>query len=271
MTRLTSRQVRDIPSSLAIYDASFSRRIGASLKTIGAYASGYAGDPESAFAGTTSRVVPITSGKGIISGFASAVASILEHVGLKSSVTRHTDVAGFVEAVEEEATIIFAADDSVFMGLNLKNKRLTYNHVATGHAYSAALGLRIGGLSGKKVSLLGIGRVGTAAAEYLEGNGAEVFAYDLNREKAKLLLNRFPSIMSCVSLDDCLKKGDYAISTVPLRGFIQERHIKEGAIFAIPAIPLGLTKAAMRRLGADNLIHDPLLLGVSAMAYDLVR
>jgi hypothetical protein len=44
----------------------------------------------------------------------------------------------------------------------------------------------------------------------------------------------------------------------------------KGRIFSVPAAPLGFTKAAYDALGENCLIHDPLEMGVAAMAADLV-
>jgi len=44
----------------------------------------------------------------------------------------------------------------------------------------------------------------------------------------------------------------------------------EDMIFAAPALPLGFTESAWKKLREDNLIHDNLALGVATMAAEIV-
>jgi len=44
-----------------------------------------------------------------------------------------------------------------------------------------------------------------------------------------------------------------------------EKIVNSETIVSAPAIPLGLTESALQKLPTNNLIHDPLQLGLVAM------
>jgi len=46
--------------------------------------------------------------------------------------------------------------------------------------------------------------------------------------------------------------------------------ITNNIIISAPAIPLGLTENALKKLPSRNLIHDPLQLGVATMALESI-
>ncbi len=270
MTRLTSRSVSGIPGGIASHDRELMKTVGGSLIDIAKLASGYNGNLSAAFKGHRCKVIPITSGKGIIDGFSEAVASILSHIGLNSDVSKAPDVGGFAQACRE-SSMVFAADDNVFIGINLRSRAISLNHDATGRAYSAALEIRAGGLEGKPVALIGAGRVGASAAAYLCRKGAQVFTYDIVREKVQALAQTYSSnLYSCSSMSECLGMANLVLLAAPGMGLIKGGMAK-GKIFSVPAIPVGLTKAAFRELGENSLIHDSLEMGVATMAADLVQ
>jgi len=271
MTRLRSDEIDRIPSTMEVSDRAFEMKIGADISEVAAHAAGFSGSRATAFDRSEAKVVPMTSGKGVISGFAQAIAAILNHLGLKTEVASKNDVGGISEAFTDGAKMVFAADDEFFVGLNLRNLKVSYNYDATGRGYAAALEKKIDGLDGKSVALIGAGRVGSAAAEYMCGRGANVFAYDPLGWKVDELRMRLPLCLKCESVAECISSGDHVMLAAPGRNFITARMIKEGAIFTAPAVPLGFTKAALKKLGQDRIIHDKLALGVATMAFDLVR
>ena len=57
-------------------------------------------------------------------------------------------------------------------------------------------------------------------------------------------------------------------TTTTARGTIDVSDMDEETLVAAPGIPLGVTDAALARYGA-HIIHDPLELGVAAMACEL--
>lgn len=272
MTRLTPEDVKKIPKNIARYDIELKAKVGASIAEIAGKAVGLRESLRKVLQDYKATVVPITSGRGIIEGFAEAVASILEYLGLKAEVAERPDVAGLAEAVAKRSNIIYAADDMVFAGFNLKLLKVSYNHEATGKAYAAALDLRAQGMAGKPVALIGAGRVGCSAANYLYTKRAEIYIYDVNKEKANKLTQQFPErVYICSSIAECLKKAKLVLLATPGRNLIPAHLISKDMIFSVPAVPIGLTRAALAKLPKENLIHDTLELGVATMTTELVK
>jgi len=272
MTRLTPKDVKDIPKTIAQYDQELKKIVGASLLEIAKLAAGFDGDVRRAFQDYQCKVVPMTSGKGIIPGFAEAVAAILNYIGLNTKVATKPDIGGFAEALEDNCNIVFAADDEFFVGFNFKTLKCTYNSDATGRAYAAALEIKAGGLNGKAVALIGAGRVGSAAADYLCKKGAKVYVYDLLPERARALKERYPEhIICCDSIASCINKASLVLLAAPGKNLIPASLVSDERVFAVPAIPLGFTPSAKAKIRKENLIHDKLELGVATMAVDLVK
>jgi pyrrolysine biosynthesis protein PylD len=270
MTRLTPDDVAGIPRGIAAHDRELKETVGGSLMDIARLASGHGGDLRAALKGQRCIAIPITSGRGVILGFSEAVAAILSHLGMDASVSPEPDVGGFTHALRE-GCMAFAADDEVFAGMNLRTGALTLNHDATGRAYAAALEIRAGGLEGKPVALVGAGKVGASATTYLCARGAKVFAYDIAAGKAQALARAFPEkVRPCASMGECLGKARLVLLAAPGRGFIPARMVR-GRVFSAPAVPVGLSKSAYDELGENCLIHDPIEIGVAAMAADLVK
>ena len=272
MTRLTADDIEDVPKIIIEHDIEIKKHVGADIAGIAKLAAGFDGDLASAFSNYRAKAVSITSGKGVISGFAQTVALILNHIGLKAGVAAKPDMGGFAEAMRDGCSIVFAADDEFYVGFNFKTSKYSYNFDATGRIYSAALEIKCRGLGGKDVALIGVGRVGSAAAEYLCNKGAIVYVYDPIVEKVKRLKELYKSsIVQCDSVECCLTKANLVLLAAPGRNFISARYFRADTIFSAPAIPLGFTRAAMEKLPAENLIHDPLELGTAAMAADLMK
>jgi len=272
MTRLTPEHVRDIPKRIAQHDEEIKSRVGASIAEIAERAVGLQRSLLEVLQGHRAMVVPITAGKGIIEGFAEAVASVLEYLGLSTEISRETDVAGFAEAIAKGCDIVFAADDHVFAGFNFKLLRVSYNHEATGKAYAAALDIKAGGLDGKPVALIGAGRVGSSAAKYLLAKKAIIYVYDVDEEKALRLAQCFPErIHVCHSIAEALSKSNLILLAAPGVNVIPADFIGKDTIVSAPAIPIGLTREALSKLPKENLIHDPLELGVATMVAELVK
>ncbi len=270
MTRLTSKDVKNIPRKIIYYDRFLQEHLGYSLKDIACLASNFEGKVN--LNHYKAKVVPITAGKGIIKGFTEAVSAILNYVGLNASISQRSDVGGFAEALEEGCNVVFAADDDFFVGFNFQTLKCSYNFDATGRAYAAVIEIKAGKLKGTSVSVLGAGRVGSAAIEYLCKKGAKVHVYDPVKEKVELLKRKYPEfVLPCKSTDDCLNKSDFILIATPAKDIIHEHHITSTKFFSVPAIPMGFTKAALKRIPEGNLIHDSLELGVATMALDLVK
>ena len=120
MTRLIEDDLKTI--SLKKYDNYLKKVTGADLLKIGEKALNIKVDTKT-LADKKVRVVPITSGEGIISGFSQSVADIIKYIGFENcEVTEHSDVWGYSEAYNDKADIIFAADDDRFISINTRIK-----------------------------------------------------------------------------------------------------------------------------------------------------
>lgn len=260
MTRLSTEDIKHISLQyLSLYDLEFQRKTGKSLREFLEYLA----DKKINTDALKIAVVPITAGKGIIKGFSEAVCLILRYLGCKAFVTLNTDVAGFFEAFKNNVDLIFAADDLVFSAFNLKKRRAIDNSYATGYAYAAALELCAGGLQSKEVMVIGVGRVGSAALEYLISKGAIVTIFDKDAEKIKLTLEKHPYVKVVNSIDEVLPEIELIVLTAPSSELIKEHHVSRNTIIACPAMPLPLNKEVILKI--RSLIHDPLQLGVISM------
>jgi pyrrolysine biosynthesis protein PylD len=265
MTRLTSDDVRSIPYSMKDYDKNLKAKIGKSLVDLASYLSD-SKKMDRVITKSKAAVVPITSGLGIIEGFTEAVASVLKHMGMDAFVTEKTDVAGFAEAFSKNVDLLFAGDDYVFSVFNLNKKIFVENSFATGKAYAVALELVTGGLEGKTVLVIGGGRVGSSAIDYIIKKGARVFLTEINKEKAVELKRIYMEHLTTVdNLDEAIKHTRLILIAAPVHGLLDENMIDSKTIVSSPAIPSGLTEAALEKLPDNNFIHDPLQMGVVAM------
>ncbi|HJW74812.1 MAG TPA: 3-methylornithyl-N6-L-lysine dehydrogenase PylD, partial [Thermoleophilia bacterium] len=161
MTRLTEDDIRWLPEGVAGLEERLTRVTGLGLVGIAARGCDLARDEAAErLLGVRVAAVPISAGQGFISGFSESVATISRHAGCDAWVTEHPDVAGFAEAAEAGARLVFAADEARFIALNIASGACADNGEATGRAFLAALDAAAGGLQGKDVLILGLGPVG---------------------------------------------------------------------------------------------------------------
>ena len=166
MTRLTPDDVGGLISSLESFEDGLRELTGLGLR--GVAIRSVAHDPVCVpLIGARLAVVPITSGEGVISGFADCVAAILDHLGCEAWVTAQPDVRGIQGAVAQGADAIFMADDYRFIALDLRHGRCVDDDPATADGYVTALEAAAGSLLSRHVLLLGLGPVGRAAARRL--------------------------------------------------------------------------------------------------------
>ena len=83
-------------------------------------------------------------------------------------------MSGLTDAIRLGADIVFMADDSEFIALNVKKGRLADNTRSTAFGYCTALRTTYGDLNGKEVLVIGSGRVGSSAICWLIAHGALV-------------------------------------------------------------------------------------------------
>jgi pyrrolysine biosynthesis protein PylD len=220
-------------------------------------------------------VVPILSGLGVISGFAEAVCGILVHMGFDASVTGNSDVSGFADAVDMGAQVILAADDDRFVAFCPRQGQTVDNSRATAGGFVAGLDLMVGGLEGKRVLVLGCGPVGRWTVEALLMRKTRVRVVDRVPEKAgdvsRWALSEFQtSIQVGPDLDQALSTHALIVDATNVSDVIHARHVTADTHVAAPGMPCGVTPHAREKL-AGRMLHDPLPIGVAAMACQAVR
>jgi pyrrolysine biosynthesis protein PylD len=260
MTRLTDNIVKDIIGALDQTNDMLITQTGMNTLEMACEAIGITPDMID-LSGVLVGVVPVTSGLGIIKKFSESVAEITKKLGMESFVTDAADVTGLAEALSAGAEIIFMADDIKFIALNTTNGKFSHNSFSTAAGYVTCLKGAAGGLEGKKVLVLGAGRVGSIASELMEKMGAFVTVYDIDTKKAEDLSKRI-GIKMTTDVNRSLSEHSLVLNAAP--GAIDGRYVKEGTIFSSPGLPypfdeLGLKKAKM-------VIHDPLDIGTAVMA-----
>lgn len=264
MTRLKAEDIAGLEQELAAYDRELRQKTGLTLRQIACTAAGLRERALlEAVPAYTVAVIPVTSGLGIISGFARFVQSIIKHLGFNVFTTVETDVAGLAEAVAKQAGILFLADDYRFIALNLVTRTVSDNAQATGIGFSAALHGMAKDFHATPVLVIGAGPVGSAAIAYLRGLQARIAVCDLDQAKTRPY-ESMPEIKIERNLAEALPKYKYIIEATPQANIIHHEMLHPEALLAVPGIPMGLTPAAYA-LHQDRIIHDPLQIGVATM------
>ena len=267
MTRLREEDIAGIEARLVRHDAELRRQTGAGLRDIALCAASAPRRFARQLQGRPVAVLPVTTGQGIIGGFSESVRGILAFLGMDAFVTQRPDVAGLVEAVESGAGQVFLADDDTCTMLDFTSHATVENSAATGRGFAAALALAAGDLRGRTVTVLGAGIVGRSAAAYLRDCGADLVLYDTDETRTAPFSHR-PHFAVARSLREALDASNLYFEATTARGTIDVSDMDEETLVAAPGIPLGVTDAALARYDA-HIIHDPLELGVAAMACEL--
>ncbi len=268
MSRLTREWICDLERTAPDWDRLLRERTGLGYVELAAQVSGRS-ENEIRSAAETMKVaaVPVTSGLGIIGRFSASVAAILSTMGFDTFVTSRPDVDGLYEASCRGADIVFLADDSRYIALNLRNGRIADNNVATVTGYMQVLRSMSGGLLGRSVVVLGYGVIGRLFAEKLRQAGASVAIYERNialqdrierdgfacvydstREDPKSALFQYDIIADATNEGDWLRAEDF----------------QEHALIAAPGVPFSFDEASADKLGS-RCIHDLLEIGTVSM------
>jgi pyrrolysine biosynthesis protein PylD len=275
MTRLTTKDLQAIGDDLQEYDDELISKTGKTLLGIACQtAAKQETKIKAALQNIKVGVTPISSGEGIIGGFAEAVARVVSHMGSRAFVTPDADVAGLAEAVERQADVLMLADDLCFIALNLDSREISDNAAATGRAFATGLDLMVGTVNANNVLLIGCGAVGRWAARQLGSLGARLAVYDVNpTASASLAEELFRSasggIETVYDLETALKRHSFILDASPAADIIDSRHLTANTFISAPGMPLGLTPAAQKGIG-NRLLHDPLQLGVATMLVEVV-
>jgi 3-methylornithyl-N6-L-lysine dehydrogenase len=277
MTRLTSGDIDAVCDGLEDYDRYLLAATGQSLLGIGAAAAAIADVHTLRRLAPTLKiaVVPIRSGLGVISGFSRTVCGILRHLGFDGWMTDHADVAGFADAVEGNADVVMAADDDRFVAFCLGPSKTVDNSRATANGFVAGLDLMAAGLESRPVLVLGCGPVGRWVVRALVARGASVSVVDPVPGKAEALIGwvggqRHAAIRVLPDVEQALKEHDLIVDATNAADIIHARHVTDRTRVAAPGMPRGLTDRAMEKL-PNRVLHDPLQIGVAAMACEAAR
>lgn len=273
MTRLKPCDIGDISLHHESYDRELVRKTRCNLREIACHALGVSREEFRSLPGNVKMaVVPITAGQGAIEGFSQVVADIVSHVGFDVFVTGGTDVSGIAEAVERGVDVVFMADDSRFVALNLKYRRVVDNAGATAKGFVGGLDLMTGGLNGKKVLVIGCGAVGREAVLAAISRGAVVSVFDIDDRRSHGLAREVEQLTGVSvgvepSFEDALRDHSILVEATDAAGVIGETFITSKTYIAAPGMPLGLTSGALEKV-SDRLLHDPLQIGVAVMAIE---
>jgi pyrrolysine biosynthesis protein PylD len=273
MTRLKSKNIKDISRQLDTYDNELLHKTGHTLRGIACHALGIEEESLKPLMDSISvGVVPIRSGQGVLEGFCDTVKQIVQHIGFNAFVTQETDVAGIAEAVERNAAVIMMADDFRFVALNVKHGRIVDNANATGKGFVAGLDLMVGGLKGQKVLVIGCGPVGRSATLAAINRGATVSVFDIDNQRSEHLAQEIIELTNQSttvepSLDRALYSHKLLVEATNSAGIIDKENITPQTYIAAPGMPLGLTPAAVEKI-SNRLLHDPLQIGVAVMTID---
>ena len=271
MTRLTEMHIQETKERLQRIDLELSRRArtdlrGVALKTI---------ELENDRSGELPQrsrlaVVPMTSGEGIIFGFAEAVCGIAAHVGFHAWKTRGTDVSGIAEAYANGADIVMLADDHRFVAINTRSRSVMNNSRATGEGFAVLLDMMAHGVAGRACGVIGCGPVGSASALRLARMGAELTVCDVNEARARRLASEIRAVTGTNTrwvreVEALTDRSRRIVDATPASGIIDADAIEPDTVIVAPGVPHGLTPEALTRIG-PRFYHDALPLGVATMA-----
>jgi pyrrolysine biosynthesis protein PylD len=262
MSRLVKNDIRFIKDDIDVYDDCFKNQTGYFMDGVARKVANL-----SKISGIyRTAVVSVTSGLGIISGFAEAVCAILKHCSIDAFVTEACDVDGIYEAISNRADIIFMADDSRFVAFGVSTCSIAENGECTGAGFAEALVCAMRDCR-EKVLVLGASTVGRAAAYYLLGKGIPVDIYDTDmgvlanvdmRCDGMTKLEKYPT----------LKEYKYIYDATTSADFITADDVSTDSVISAPGMPCGISEEAC---GIATVIHNSLELGVITMYYECVR
>jgi 3-methylornithyl-N6-L-lysine dehydrogenase len=263
VTRLTTEDVKALTERLREFEDGLRDLTGLGLRELAMNTVAYPPVCLPLY-GARMAAVPVTSGEGVIGGFCDCVVAILRHLGCDAWVTAQPDVRGIQEAHDEAADVVFLADDFRFIALNTGTGRCVDDDPATADGYVTALEAAAGSILSRHILLLGLGRVGRAAARRLVGRGAAVEVVEPDQARLQAALDSGLKMRS-VTLADGLARCDLVFDATPSGGFIDVGDVSSISVAAVPGLPSAFTPAAQAVLGVRH-IHEPLAIGVAVMA-----
>ncbi len=267
MTRLCASDVLPIISEGKDYDILIKQALGLELPALAARVGGLEEQAlKKRLRNRRAAVISISSGGGVVEGFAHSVANIVARLGLQARVMAEADEAGFAEARAWGAEILLYADDDHFVAQDLAGGFTADNNPGTSLAYAAALEAMAGGLKGRDVLLLGLGVIGRGAVSRLVEMGAAPLLYDLDIEAAREALESGAELVSGPEdLQRALRGTDLIYEATPVAEALAEALWPEHPVVAAPGVPLSWPRAWLKPGERGRLWHDPLQSGVAGM------
>lgn len=270
MTLLTSNDIENVGRKLGAYDSELRRKTGRSLLGIACHAAGMeVSAARKHLSGLRLAVIPMTGGRGIITGFADTVCQICTHLGCNGYVTARADVAGIAESMDKNPDMIMMADDERFIAIDIKRGRAIDNAVATGRGFAAGLDLMAEGVGEKPVLVIGCGPVGRNAAGALLEFGARVSIFDIVARRCTRWVQSLDRaarqrLTAVPDLQLALKRHPLIVEASNAPNTIRAADLVEQTCIAAPGMPLGLDTGSRSR-PAFRVLHDPLQIGVATM------
>lgn len=260
MTRLAPQDIASIPEFWPEYARRLHKVTGSTLIEICAAALGKSiKDVKFALYEKIVRVVPISTGQGLIEGFDKALMSVASYLGCKPVLMP----ADSLDLSRKHAdSLLIWADDNDFYSENMLNGSSCENGWATGAGFAAVLEMmaKKNG-TGKKTLVLGTGPVGKSAASFLVKRGFNVFICDIRKDIA---VDAARKITGCSSLTpeevNTSCKFDCLLDASPTNTFFPVSALSGNACVSAPCVPCGwLSRPEL------NVWHDPLQLGTAVM------
>lgn len=262
MTRLITEWIKDIQDHAKEKEAVLKEKTGLNYIGLAAKTSGWSvADLERASLQIKVGVVPVTSGKGVISSFSESVAAVITAMGFQSFLTQGADVNGIHEAYSREADILFMADDERYLAFNINKRKMADNNMATAAGYLTALEEAHGSLTGKEVLLLGFGVIGQEFYKRLQKKGISVAGYEIDPGRQKEMDR---SGIFLLEKPEDMRHFKVILDATNQSGWIHSGMLHPEAWIAAPGIPLSLDAEAYTEYG-KRVIHDYLEIGTAAM------
>lgn len=270
MTCLTTSDVIGIPGGWEEYDKHIMEILGVDLVTLAAKAEGKPVERvRNGLAGRRLAAVSVSSGVGVVSGFAESLASIGRHLGMEAKVMSRTDGDGFQEAAQWNADFVISANDHLFVARETARGLAADNNPATSRVFVTALELMSGGsLMEREVVVLGLGIIGRGAASYLAELGAYPLMYDPDPQRAAAARNEILEgevIHNQAHLAEILGRTNLIYDATPVLQALPESLWPAEALVSAPGVPLSWPETWLSGGGKRRLWHDPLQSGTAAM------
>lgn len=210
-------------------------------------------------------VVPVTQGEGIICSFSESVAAITESAGFETIVTEHTDIDGIYDAVRSGCDILFFADDSRYLALNIRQGRVSDNNYATALGFVeilSAMAEKSGrNLKEEKLLQIGCGIVGKEAAEILKSRGIAFDLYDKNPGAVSVLADFSGHVLSDRAE---IRNYPFVLDFTNEGNWLHREELCGNVLYASPGVPYSMDGEAADFFEKQS-VHDNLEIGTAVM------